>query len=789
MTKKILSFILVICLGLCFVGCGNKGGNTDEQPPAPTPTALGTPTNLTAVLSGTNGIVSWAAVDNATSYIVTLNGEEKTTPNTYYQIINVAVDYDISVVAHADGYLDSEAATTTLSKPEITVGISGRSEVRSEGESNTITLVANVEGTSNKAVTWSITDGEEYASIEKDSNGNGKLTAKKVTDDKLVTVKATSVEDQSVSAIKRITITAKPNLTQTMLDALDGDKLGFEGYLIVNLYSLATGRFHSSISYDIKTAMDGTNWYAQYQMSSGVASNLYYQNHEGIASLVTVSFMNDESFTPMLDDDNNPIAWEDSGLQNNFKALNEGDFNPPDESTWRLTYHGSDETLPQRVVASACPYDFEAKNFSLIVEDGEVAGIYAESEDDYSVAEQYVARMELTVALNTGDAVKVPTLRKYEYKEDFHAELKTALENMRALDSYSMDFLNTGANVMTSTYDSEGFEETITADVCHFKPYLFTPDSGTVGSGNGVKDYSGEDYGYIDRSTVDKNLYNSYYSTDDGKFAPTRAYEKEFSTAKPTFAFAAELFTQRYVDETDGSVTYYVDEPMSAVASMFYYGVGNDIALYGLFAQRGYTQTTTFTPYVVVKDGYIVESGFYYYLGYLYGVVEISYSKFNATTTDTTVEEKLGEMETRQVPTSWNDVTITISSDNDDEKDKEQNALEYLKSFYKDDAIADKLPFFGKALGDTYGFGLTTYKTYNHRMYESVVFYYDVPLDVDYTIETSLAAVRALLIEEGFTKGDDGVFTKGEIKVEPIDSSLDLNINIWRDVTTPTPAA
>ncbi len=778
MTKKILSFILVICLGLCFIGCGNK--TTDKTPP-PAPETLATPTNLTAVLSGNNGVVSWAAVDNATSYIVTLNGDEKTTSNTYYQILNVAVDYEISVVAHADGYIDSEAATTTLSKPEITIGISGQSEVRSEGDR---TFTATVNGTSNKAVTWSITDGEEYATID----GNGKLTAKKVSDDKLVTVKATSVEDPSVSAIKRITITAKPELTQSMLDALDGDKLGFEGYLVVNLYSIATGKFYSSISYDIKTAMDGTNWYAQYQMASGVASDLYYQNHEGIASLVSVSFMNDESFTPMLDDDNSPISWEASGLYNNFKNLSEADFNPPDDKTWRLTYHGADENLAQRIVASACPYDFVAKNFSLIVEDGEVAGIYAESQDDYSVAAQYIARMELTVALNTGDTVKVPTLRKYEYKEDFHGELKTALENMRSLDNYSLDFLNTGANVVTSTYDSEGFEETVTADICHFKPYAYAPESGNVGSGNGVKNYSGDDYGYVDRSTADKSLYNSYYATEDGKFAATRAYEKEFSNAKPTFAFAAELFTQRYVDETEGTTTYYVDEPMSPVASMFYYGVGNDVALYGLFAQEGRTQTSTFTPYVVVKDGYIVESGFYYYLGYLYGVVEIHYSKFDTTTTEAGVKEKLDEMATRQIPTSWSQVMITVSSDDDTEEDKEQNALEFLKTFYADEDIASKLPFFGNVLGDTYGFGLTTFKTYNHRPYNSVVFYYDVPLDVDYTIESSLAAVRAQLIEAGFTAGDDGVFTKGEIKVEPIDSSLDLNINIWRVATPTTPA-
>ena len=42
---------------------------------------------------------------------------------------------------------------------------------------------------------------------------------------------------------------------------------------------------------------------------------------------------------------------------------------------------------------------------------------------------------------------------------------------------------------------------------------------------------------------------------------------------------------------------------MSYVATTFYYGVGNDINLYGIFATTGYTsETSSFTPYVVVDN-------------------------------------------------------------------------------------------------------------------------------------------------------------------------------------------
>ncbi|MCH5160531.1 MAG: hypothetical protein J1G04_00720 [Clostridiales bacterium] len=786
--KRLISFILVICLALCFVGCdtADKGGTPGNTPV--TEETLGAPTNLSAVLSGTVGVVTWAAVDNATSYTVTLNGDDgHTTSNTYYQILNVAVDYTISVVAHADGYTDSAAATVTLKKPEITIGIIGSSEVHSEG---TLTLSATVGGTSNSAVTWSITDGGEYATIET-VNNRAQITAKAVDSDKMITVRATSAEDSSVYAIKRITITAKPELTQGMLDALEGDKIGFEGYLIIDLYSMATNRFYTTFSYDIKTAMDGTNWFAQYEAGSGILADLYYKNKDGIASLVSVSFTNEESFTPMEDRNGNAVSWEDSGLYNNFVDLDAADF-PLDEKTWRRTYDGDDDNLAQRVVASACPYDFEAKNLSLIIEDGEVAGIYAESEDDYTVAEQYVARMSLTVAINIGDDVKVPTIHKYDYDEEFHAELKTALENMQALDNYTMDFLNIGANVVTSSYDMEGFEEAVTSDVCHFKPYLYTPDSNSgVGVGTGTKRYTGNEYGYVDRTEEDGDpLYNTYY-TDGNVFKANRAYAKDFFNAKPSLTFAAELFTKRYVDEVDGTITYYVDSPMSSVASLFYYGVGNDVALYGLFAQEGYTSaTSSFTPYVVVKDGYIVESGFYYYLGYLYGVVEIAYGKFNETTIDDTVVEKLEAMETRQVPTSWSQVTISVSSSSaNTAEDEEENALDYLKDFFKDDDIADKLPYFGVVLGDTYGFGLTQFKLYQQILRPSIVFYFDVPLDVDYSIETSLEAVRQQLYAAGYKHIGGDVFAKGEIYVQPLDNSLDLNINVWRMATTPAVGA
>jgi hypothetical protein len=67
-------------------------------------------------------------------------------------------------------------------------------------------------------------------------------------------------------------------------------------------------------------------------------------------------------------------------------------------------------------------------------------------------------------------------------------------------------------------------------------------------------------------------------------------------------------------------------------------------------------------------------------------------------------------------------------------------------------------------------------------MKEAVVLYYDVPLDVDYTITTSLKAVKNYLLELGFeqSKTDSSTFTKGNIAVVPVDNNLDFMIYVYK---------
>ena len=65
-------------------------------------------------------------------------------------------------------------------------------------------------------------------------------------------------------------------------------------------------------------------------------------------------------------------------------------------------------------------------------------------------------------------------------------------------------------------------------------------------------------------------------------------------------------------------------------------------------------------------------------------------------------------------------------------------------------------------------------------MKEAIVFYYDVPLDIDYTINASLKAVDNYLVECGFELNKNGWYQKDDICIAPTDSSLDLMIYIWK---------
>ena len=775
--------LIVVCALTTLIACDDKGGG--DNPSAPT--TLATPQN---VEMSDAGVITWTAVQNATSYVVVLNGNEFETTNTSYQVAQSLLVNDIrySVYAKANGYNNSAKSEegffkgkgVTPKPQEVKVSISKTAEIKS-GKS--VTYKAYIDGVEAKdgEITWSISEGKSYATID----GTGKVTATEVTGDKKIKIVARSTKNNACYAEKEVWIVARTDLTADMLATLNHARIGFEGYVKIDLYNTNTfGTFYRTTTLTIKTAMDGTNWYAEYEdNSTGLKTGLYYKNVNGKANQIGVSFMNEEQLVPMLGKDGDVVTWEDSGLYNNLTNLSIDDFEF-DENAWRWMYNGDDKTLSKRLIASATPYDFNVVKWGLIIDEGEIVGIYAQSADDYQIAEGYRAVQELYLAINASESVEVPTINKFTHGEQYdelYARLQTAIDNMRALDSYKLDFYEMTSSQFGSSY--KGFVETVTNDLCYFHPYKVKYDN----SQNEIRTYEDNaSYGY---KKISDNLYNAYSENDKTEesdpttYTATRAYQNSFDKARPSFAFSSEIFTAYAYDEDANTYTYYVNESMCGVASTFYYGVGNDINLYGIFATKGVLTNTAFTPFVVVKDGYITESCFYFYLGSMFGVVSIKYSDFNTATKPEGVNVSF---DTRQVPTKWSQLTIQVRNEESSttEEDVETNALEYLNQFYGKD-MSTLMPFFGDVLGDSYGFGLTTRKIPGGMKVfkQAIVFYYDVPLDIDYTINSSLTAVRELLTAKGFVRNkyDEYHDEANGIWVAPMDQSLDFVIYVWKD--------
>lgn len=782
--NSILAIVLiVVCALTAFVACDNNDGGGET----PVPSTLSAPQN---VEMSDAGVITWSAVQNATSYVVVLNGSEFEMTDTSYQVAQGLLVNDIrySVYAKAEGYNSSAKSEEGFFKgkgitppiKEVRVTISKTAEIKS-GKS--VTYEAYIDGTKAKdgEVKWSIAEGKEYATID----ANGKVTASEVTVDKMIKIVATSTENSECFAEKEVWIVARTDLNADMLAALNHAKIGFEGYDKIDIYKTDMfGSYYRTVTLPIRTAMDGNNWYAEYEdSSSGIKTGLYFKNVNGKANQVSVSFMNVEQPIPMLDDNDEPITWEDAGLYNSLTNLSVDDFEF-DEETWRWMYKG-DATLSKRLIASATPYDFEINKWGLIIDEGEIVAIYAQSKDDYQIVEGYKSVQELYVAINTSDSVVVPTVNTFTHDEQYdelYARLQTAIDNMRALDSYTLDFYEMTSSQYGSSY--KGFVETVTNDLCYFYPYTVKYDN----SQNEIRTYEeNSSYGY---KKISDNLYNAYSEnakteeSDPTTYRATRAYEKPFANARPSFEFSSEIFTSYAYDEDADTYTYYVNEAMCGVASTFFYGVGNDINLYGIFATKGILTGTTFTPFVVVKDGYITDACFYFYLGSMFGVVTIKYSNFN---TATIPEDVNVAFDTRQVPTSWNELTMIKRDEGSSSTadDQEVNALEFLKEFLGKENAGEVVPFFGEVLGDTYGFGMMLTKVPGGSKVakNALCLYYDVPLDVDYTINSSLNSVREFLKEKGFVRNkyDEYHDEENGIWVAPMDQSLDFVIYIWKD--------
>ena len=798
--KKILCAIIIAVLCLTFVGCGDE---TVEDPVQ----QLATPEN---VVCSDTGLITWNEVEHADYYIVVHNGNNYRTNTNSYQVGSVINDFTYAVIAAADEgriFKNSNPSETQTFKGKgvtvtidpmfegLNVSITGNQLVGS-GRSTQLTAVVNYpDGNSSKRIKWSVVDGASYGSID----DKGMFTAAEVTEDHDVTVRATSTDNEEKYAELVIGVMRKPDLTEKMLDSVKDDYIGFEGYMDIDLYTFAlVERYVQTVHvYGISTSMNGERWHASYlDSSTGYTNELNYkkekinaQSDVYYAQQVALSLMNDEEYFPMTDERGDPVSWEAAGLYNNFKTLTIGDFEF-DEEDWRYYYKGTNAALLQNMVASSNPYEFEAERFGLIIEDGELLGIYAESKPSLTVIQGYKSYEKLYAYVNCGrDTVTVPDITKFEHNPQTvgggridHDTLGKAIENMQALENYKMDFMI--STHFAGGYSISGFYETVIEGDYFFQPY-------NVSTYTYLREMQkGAEYGF---HKLDYNTYNSYYyyaEDNEGikteSYEASRAYEGDMTNAKASFAFAPEIFNAYASTTYEGKAAklYLVDESMCHVATTFYYGVGNDMPLYGLFAMY-YPYLATSTPYVVVQDGHIVQTYFFYFLGDMYGEVVINYTDFNKAEMPESFKAELFENYVpRVVPSSWSELTVINRTNTGN--GEEVNLLEFLadKRLLGSTTAVENLPFFGDVLGDTFGFALGTHWAPggSNKSVVTVMLYYDVPLDTDRSIESSMKKVQELLVKNQFTKNQYGEYVKGDISVKPVDSSLDFLIYVWKTV-------
>ncbi len=753
----------VVCsAAACDRGNEEPAGNTDVKGTLSAPEGLGI---------ASNGTIYWTAVEHATSYVVSVNETENTVTQTSYQVSaeTLKEDFTYSVYAKAAGYADSEKATKTFVAPDVQVQIdAGTSEIRS---GRTLTLKATVLGASDTSVKWSVEEGSEYVSIDE----KGVVTAKEVTGNHRVRIRATSNARPSRYAEREYTVVAKTDLTQEMLDELDVAKMETSGSLTIEVYSNGTFQHLEETAVRmIHTVFNGESWYSDYDDAAGAKQRIYYKNHENYAQQVGLSLMNDEEYFPMEDESGNPVLWADSGLYNCFRGLSVDDFEF-DEETWLWKYVGDDETLIPRMIAMANPYEFTPRNLYLTIDSGFIIGFEADSETDYRVVPGYRSEMHMSVVVSTDEDIVVPTIGKYQRDQEWHPQLEAAIEKTKALESYKMNFLHL-QSTMGSGFSQFGYEETITPEECRFRDFTYTF---ATDSEEPTLTFNGEPYGF---KQVSDTLYNTY-RCDDGKYTAIRAAQGSIDEVKPQFGFAAEIF-RSYNNETPGEITFYAAPEMTAVATQFYHGTTNNDDLYGLYAAEG-NNGQSYLPYVTVdtESGYIKEVGFFYNMILMQGVIEIDLFDFN----EAEITEE-ATFTTRQIPTTWGELLATDDKgDNNNENDEDIPCDTFIENYFGKDF---EIPFFGEVLGDSYGFAYTSPVSYRpnggNRYAKTMIFYYDVPLDRNYSIEESMADVSQWLKAQGFVENMYGEHIKGNVGVLLVDSNLDFLIYVW-EVSTAQP--
>ena len=198
--QKLFSFVLVVVIAVTLVGCKNNGNNEPENVSI---TFEAPKTTLTYGESITLNVNVTGSENTAYNFIISDPTLVKIESNVLTVIGDVEEDKPVTVIAYAA----ADASKTVTKIFTIKHYVEPKIEITTQRQTitfgETITLNVNVVGLENRAIAWVVSDN---SLVKVDNNVLSVL--KDVDVDTEVTIKAVSVENQSVYAEKKIIVKA-----------------------------------------------------------------------------------------------------------------------------------------------------------------------------------------------------------------------------------------------------------------------------------------------------------------------------------------------------------------------------------------------------------------------------------------------------------------------------------------------------------------------------------------------------------------------------------------------------
>lgn len=367
----------------------------------------------------------------------------------------------------------------------VTITINECPETIRKGETGHVS--ATVQGSTDVAYTWSTSPADILAI----NNGELTVIAQSVSVDTVVTVTATAHADETVTASKSVIV--KPviegqvaDLTAAALQEIAGANITFEGTYTV--YTLVNGN-HSRDTEDVyhfTTKMEEDRWFGSYYYGENVNSAIEDTYVKGEVDTSPLGAGKHFLASEYIDKDNTvaqkivkdyvsvPSYWEDSHYWNHISGLGENITqkftHDPDhnelyaykiEQSTASTPVGeytSDEWLMTYLGYSLCPVynpetDYMFDQFELILEDGHITGIQAQTQYaynnpeydmsgnliDWDSATYNIMRLEIKEV----GATTVPAPEQYSAPKQYGNLLEQALQEMQGAKNYTYHAVDT----------------------------------------------------------------------------------------------------------------------------------------------------------------------------------------------------------------------------------------------------------------------------------------------------------------------------------------------------------